>query len=275
MATLYIIVGVSKGFGKAILKVCMESIGWRKNTGQFGFLLLTSCKAKCMKTWNDVYSEVIDEKYDTNGRIRLVIDETDLSKPNCYRQRLELILSEFQFRINRYFIFFNAGSVTPVGPMLQETANFHLQLENHCNLNFVSFVSTVRNMLLLILQNENIIIRLVNVSSLAAVKSLHGMSVYGAVKAAREGIIFGLAAELMQKYPQLDAKLLNYCPGPMKTDMVVHDLMGEFSANNFVKEHLTSFVNCEESARKCLSLLTTSSSNWKSGDRIDFYDNVS
>ena len=284
MATVVAIVGASKGFGFSLMKACLESF---LLTGprdiRCMFLLITSNRERCIEAWRQAYFESFGKPYqhEKNEFMTVIVEEHDLRDTSCLARMsdiINLVFRQFHYAVNRYFIFFNAGSVTPVGPLLKPMKGFNNMLVDHVNLNFVAFVSLLRSLLHVILKREishpNVSIMIVNVSSLAAIRNLSGMCVYGAIKAARDAIIQGVADELAVEYPQLDAKLLSYAPGPMETDMTTRDLISEDAPDNFMKNNKTNFINGTESARKCLSLLTNLSTKWKSGAHIDFFDDV-
>jgi short-subunit dehydrogenase len=185
----------------------------------------------------------------------------------------------------------NSGSVTPVGHLIPSpesvlltsiTANdlavFDAQLLEHCVLNFTSFVSLLRALILFGLSKRCIqgrqIIRVVNVSSLAAIRELNGLSIYGAIKAARESILRSLSLELNANYPDVDSKFLNYAPGPMQTELVRRDLLGVDSPDNAVKSGAMRFVEPRQSAMICIDLLINAAptNSWENGAHVDYFD---
>lgn len=302
MATAVVIMGCSTGFGLGLMKAVLQSPAIMDPTSKRKlFLLLTSSKERCIQSWKSTYVEVCGKPFHMNiedDTITVIIEEGNLEDFDCLGKTSDIIklaFSQFHFPIAEYFIFLNSGSVTPVGHILAKGPSFSSsgsgyidgdsfdeQLHRHSNLNFVAFTTIARTILRVILKRElphsGVAIRVVNVSSIAAIKDLPGMSIYGATKAAREAIMRGIASELESEYPQLDSRVLSYAPGPMETEMVTRDLTHPDCPDNFMKQAKSaiSFIECDESARKCLRLLTdmSSLSKWKSGDRVDFYDDI-
>ena len=293
MSTVVLILGASKGFGKALVRATLSDQNVVSPDSHTVFILLTTSKMKTIETWNEVYENVRGKHFadDTLSNIDVYIEEVDLSiLENCWNteQILRIMFTHFHFRIARVFLFFNSGSIKPVGDLLMGPSTalrpagldachrFDSDMVNHCLLNFVSFVSTLRLILKMVIKHQpssdTMQIRVVNVSSLAAIQELSGMAVYCAIKAARESIIRSFAMEFSSHYPMIDAKFLNYAPGPMRTDLVVNDLIGPDCPPNAVKGNNQNFISPAESARKCVRLISDANMTWSSGSHIDFFD---
>lgn len=300
MSNVVVIVGCSKGFGRALMKASLQNARITRPDSTTRFVVLTTSKENGINTWNEVYEEVKGKNFYSgpSSGIEVFVEQVDLLiLDDCHRieEVLRLIFGHFHFDINDCFVLMNAGSVTPVGPLIpvahhsptipttprsRGTATLAMALSEHCNLNFISFTVLLRCILQLSVSHRQSRslqrVRVVNVSSLAAVKNLEGMAVYGAIKSARECIIRAMSSELEISYPHLDVRMLNYAPGPMETELVMRDLLGTGTPDNFTKRLCGSFVDKDESAKKCLDLLTCPSlmESWQSGAHIDFFDEI-
>ena len=186
------------------------------------------------------------------------------------------------------YLFLNSGSVTPVGPLIVPNDQkdplyvpddtFMMQVQSHCILNFISTSTITRLLLNLILgrkpSSEVLEIRIVNVSSLAAIHEIYGLAVYGAIKAARDSFIRSLAMEVARVFPSVDCKFLSYAPGLMATEVVDRDLLMVSSPPNEIRDSPQKFVDPYVSAKRCISLIVDKSFSWTNGAHIDFYDEI-
>ena len=125
----------------------------------------------------------------------------------------------------------------------------------------------------------------VNVSSLAAQQPFPSWSVYCAGKAARDMYHSALAAEQRSKWQDMDSskgsrevRVLNYAPGPLDTNMQAtireaekHDTTLGTVYTDMKQKNL--LVDPLVSAEKLLLLLHTPRS-FKSGDHVDYYDDI-
>jgi NAD(P)-dependent dehydrogenase (short-subunit alcohol dehydrogenase family) len=293
MSTLVVIVGPSRGFGKQLVRATLSDHNVVSSTLSTVYILITTSKARTIDMWNSVYEDVRGQHFadDPASNINVYIEEADLCDLESCRkleQVLRIMFGHFHFQIKKVFMFLNSGSVTPVGDLLTPSATspsvsgglcrFDYDVMNHCMLNFVSFTCILRLLIRLVIARapccEDLAIRVVNVSSLAAIQELCGMSIYCAVKSARESIIRSLVMEMGLSHPNIDSKFLNYAPGPMETDLVVNDLIGKSCPSNAMKTGSRNFVSALDSARKCVRLISDSDAlkGWKSGSHIDFYD---
>ncbi|XP_044148593.1 sepiapterin reductase [Bufo gargarizans] len=110
----------------------------------------------------------------------------------------------------------------------------------------------------------------VNVSSLAAIKPFRSWALYCAGKAARDMMFRVLAEE------EADLRVLSYGPGPLDTDM--QEQVRTQTADAELRQLFVNMknegklVDIEMSARKMLDVLLRDT--YKSGDHVDFYDDV-
>jgi NAD(P)-dependent dehydrogenase (short-subunit alcohol dehydrogenase family) len=293
MSRAFVIVGSSRGFGRAILEICLGRIR-ELDDGRTGlFFLITTSRSKSIAAFNEAFKSVMGLEYNgsTNRDINVIVEETNLFDTDaCLRSQelLSVALTKHHNPVSKLYVFLNAGSVDPVGPVITKTnspqgilashKHYIDAVQHHIILNFVSFVSIMRSILQDSIrrtrEHPHLIpyIRIVNVSSLAAIRELYGMAIYSAIKSARESFCRSCALELSRDYPQVDCKILSYAPGPMDTDLVRHGLLDPSVAENEVRLGGHPFVDPLQSADKCVRLLVEDDDKWSSGDHLDFYD---
>jgi NAD(P)-dependent dehydrogenase (short-subunit alcohol dehydrogenase family) len=286
MVNVVTVVGCSQGFGKALVEAAFDHPNIVNDNGAI-FILITTSKDNTIEMWNELYQRKRGKHFagDPDSNMKVFVEEANLvcnDDLNRLGEVLRLMFYHIHSTIDQFYVFFNSGSVTPVGPLTDSTIHeFEKATINHCMLNFVSFVMLTRAFVHLALshkpQNDNVKLRIVNVSSLAAKQGLYGMGVYCAIKAARESIMETLALELSTDFSDKDVRILNYAPGPMETRLVKQDLLGNTAPTNYVKQmKWSSFVDPLESAKKCVGILTLpdNTRSWKNGDHIDFFDQI-
>ena len=297
MANVIVVVGSSKGFGRSILEALLSN-NLICGTDQHSiFILLTTSKEKSLQTWNEITGKLSVGLNGPTHRVDVMVEEVDLSSDSgCQRatETMYRLLNAFDGRIRQFYAFMNAGSVNPVGSLMsdqmdsfasddrgsRDIPSFHDALTRHCSLNFTSFAVLLRcfaNFAAVNLRtNSATRVRLVNVSSLAAVKPLYGLSVYCSLKAARDMLINNLALEVHREFPSSDFRVLSYAPGPMLTELVQVDLLADNACDNELKKYRGDFVDPLLSATKCVNLLTSPEllHEWKSGDHIDYFDDI-
>ncbi len=280
--TTVVIVGVSKGFGRDILEQCLKSSSSIcSNNTCTNFILITSNAHAARNAWESLFSDMRGLPYSENEKnANVLIKEADLPKPECIKYLL--VDDEIKYFLNKpvtsVYVYMVAGSVAPVGPLLSSdgSSTFFQYLEAHLSLNLLSFTSILRAIIVEVLSKHSdspLILGLVNVSSLAAIKELHGMAVYCAVKAARDSLMRSIGSELERDYPYIDARVMSYAPGMMETDMVKNDLLGAIETNAIKELSSHKFVSCSASAQKCVDLIMKKSTfTYKNGQHIDYYD---
>jgi NAD(P)-dependent dehydrogenase (short-subunit alcohol dehydrogenase family) len=284
MVNMVVIVGCSQGFGKSLLEASFVNPVISADDGVV-FILITTQKEKTISIWNDIYIRHRGVKFsdDKNPNLRVFVEEMDLSSSNYslgFLEAINLIFSSVHTPIESMFLFLNSGSVTPVGPLLVPLASsFEKALMDHCSLNFISFTLIARVMVRLVIEHQfnkrSPKIRVVNVSSLGAVRPLYGLGVYSAIKAARDSLMCTLSLEMSHDFPCIDARFLSYAPGPMDTTLMRKELLSHHSARNELKEsQIKLFVDPSMSAEKCVSLVTSTEKLclWVNGAHLDYFD---
>jgi len=295
MSSTFIIIGSSRGFGRALIEACLHQIRIAAYACLNRFVLVTTSRTKAIAAFKDAFKAVMDFDYDVakNQNIEVIIEESNLMEAGeCLRiqQLVSVSINHRHDPLEKLYVFLNAGSVDPVGPIVTKShttqgvitgqRHFIDALHHHSSLNFVSFLSLraiLQDVVKLHADSSTLarpLIRIVNVSSLAAVKELYGMATYCAIKCARESFCRSCVLELGRDHAEIDCKILNYAPGPMDTDLVRQGLMSPTVGNNEVKSGGHAFVDANETAKKCLRLLVQDDHRWASGDHLDFYDSV-
>jgi NAD(P)-dependent dehydrogenase (short-subunit alcohol dehydrogenase family) len=292
MVRVIVLVGSSSGFGKALVEEILNSDELTSGNEKTFVALFTTSKERTIGIWNTAYELSRGKHFadDTSTNIEVIVEQVDLAKSSdCQRatEVLSLLFSHIHSPISSLYLFLNSGSVKPVGPILDLGSGEHgttpaeiayeTQLREHCSLNFISFALILKRFVRLAvshsLSGPMWRLRVVNVSSLAALQPLFGMSAYCAIKASRDSLLGVLAKELAEQVPTRDIKLLSYAPGPMRTLLVTEHLMAEDCPRNALKAYKGDFVDPNESAKKCIHLLVANDvqSHWSSGDHVDFF----
>lgn len=296
MVNIVIIIGASKGFGKAITEAILSNDSICGSDQQTKFLLVTTSKERTIAAWNEIYEKLRGEHYPdaTCSNVDLCVEEADLSqRGDCYRvlQVLQAMLNHIHKPVQQLYTFMNTGSVVPVGPLFSNDGDGHHGVDEthfgyydaiatHCSLNFTSFTILTRYVMRICvrlqLHSPLLRARFVNISSLAALQPMYGLSAYCAIKAARDSFVRVLALELGRDVPSANFKVLSYAPGPMMTDLVRLNLLAKNAANNHLKEYQGSFVDPLVSARKCVSIISSPDyeRSWSSGDHLDYFDDL-
>lgn len=251
--TFCLVTGASRGFGRSVVmsfaKNChfdegseMVLIGRNKDDLQ---------KTKCLVN-------------EANAVLNVRIVVADLGNldglDDCFSQVLPKSSSCFANAV----LINNAASLGNIRSSMKSN-QCAKEIQRYFDLNLTSvFVLTTR-FLSHFNSSKNII---VNVSSLAAIQEMQCMSLYCTGKAARDMMHKCLACE------ESDARILNYSPGPMDTDMSmdIQDNCGYEWSRQFFKEirEKGTIIHPDASADKLLKILKED--KYKSGDHIDFYD---
>jgi len=111
-------------------------------------------------------------------------------------------------------------------------------------------------------------LRIINVSSLLAVKEFPGLALYAAGKAARDMLMKAVAADAAAQGQRV--KTLSWAPGPMQTAMA--EEIRDTCADAGVREMFRTmqYMDLAESAGRLMDLLRAD--EYESGTHIDVYD---
>ena len=238
---MFIILGASKGFGKAILKS----------------LCLVDSKFKI--TMNDTITLL-----GRNINTLLALKEECKIKCNfqCFKHNLEdHSLQEFAIDTNndKYFVFYNSASCDFTGPIININHTDWLKSMNENVWNMCNFS-------LFITRSVSGIIQFVNISSLCAIQPIEDMGMYSLTKAYREYFFKILTLE------NPSVRVLNYAPGAMHTDFsnAIRELLGENSETEIKFKTMTNWVDPTASATKLINLIDADT--WENNAHIDFHD---
>jgi sepiapterin reductase len=276
-----LITGSSKGFGKAIATSLLKTNLFRANQVH---LVITGRNATQLNQVKDVLHTSIQE----DGLLRshqhvITAVEADLTDPNSIHKLLPLTLIE-KHAFNSAYLFNNAGSL---GPLQRISTLCHSSgvaaasstLRDYFELNLTNcFLLT--SLFVQLFKHHVSELRIVNVSSLAALQPFDCWSLYCSAKAARDMFFRNLVIEYEEEQKESsDSKfaslsVLNYAPGPLDTDMQqqIRESMPQTGLRDVFVEmkRENKLLTAQESADKLVSLLETGS--YENGAHVDFYD---
>ncbi|XP_072177508.1 sepiapterin reductase-like [Diadema setosum] len=141
-------------------------------------------------------------------------------------------------------------------------------LQNYCMLNLTSAFLLTSHFLSKFPAREGLRRTVINISSLAAIQPMSSCGLYCMGKAARDMWFKTLASE------EPDARILNYAPGPVETDMFQR--MSTKSADDGLRKSLVGLVTSQkvlkpdQTAAKLVRLLEEDT--FESGAHIDYFD---
>lgn len=251
-----LVTGASKGLGRTIaVQFCREA------KQDSVFLLLARNK--------DVLEETKRQMLEKNNSINIIIKVIDLSQPNSDHYR-KILMDSLQYvkmspgNFDHSILVHNAGSLGDISKNGQTLSDVQ-ELRNYFDLNLNSVIILTSAYLQLFLKNRVII----NISSLAALKPFKGWHLYCTGKSARDSYFRVLAED------DKTISVLSYAPGPLNTDMMDEILEnGSKEQQEWVLKSRNDggFVSCDATVIKLMDIIGKGS--FKSGDHIDFYDNL-
>ncbi|RWS11573.1 sepiapterin reductase-like protein [Dinothrombium tinctorium] len=257
---LLIVTGASRGLGRALTECfCDRFIASHsevtKNENAMLTLLLLARNAQLL---SEVRATIESKSPQINVFDALVGDLSLESTQDAFEKSLQKINDEFDEAI----IIHNAGTV---GDPNQLVDSFTLQDSQFIKSYFECNVFSVIKMTSAFLRkfaSKAKHCTIVNISSLAAVKAIKGLSIYGAGKAARDAYFRSVALEME------NTSVLNYAPGPLQTEMV--DILKKEGFNKeFFKEE-KNLLKPESTIKKLFNLLETG--NYENGSHVDVFD---
>lgn len=155
----------------------------------------------------------------------------------------------------------NAGSLGNPKQLTNEfTSNDFEQLSGYFKLNVTSVIAMTGSFLKCFSHTPKKSI--VNISSLAGITPMKGLNVYGAGKAARDAFFRSVALE------NPDTRVLNYAPGPVKTDMASTLRRNSYLQDFFEKD--SNILPPEKTVAKLIEILEID--KFTSGAHIDYFD---
>lgn len=257
-----VVTGASKGIGQAIA----QKLASKFKSGSVIVLL-----ARSLKGLEATKSFILA----INPSISVVTTEIDLSKPNyeAFQKNLESSVQGLSMQsFDATMIVHNVGSVGDVTKRVSDLNNLNYWQEYYAlnvfgvallNSAFLKFVGPTHN-----IQCDVYKTIIINITSLIAIKPFANMGHYGTGKAAREMLFKVLAEE--EKY----VLVLNYSPGPVKTDMIqiiIKDIGDASIKQTFeTMRDEDKILTTDQTTSKLLEILQNG--NFTSGDHIDYFD---
>ncbi|XP_030768042.1 sepiapterin reductase-like isoform X1 [Sitophilus oryzae] len=254
--SIIVITGASKGIGQTI------AVGLARNLSQNSIFVLIARSEKGLEETKKQIGEI-------DKGITVLTYVTDLSKPN-----LEVFVDIFNKVLNSIdstaieygYVFHNAGSV---GVIKETTELGDLQTwKDYYDLNLFSTV-LLNNVFIQKIRPIAPQLVVVNITSLCGNKPFTNLSMYGSGKAARQLFFKVLAVE------QPNIIVLNYSPGPVKTEMfdsICDTADSKELRDSFEKVRNTSVLTTNQTVEKMLEILEKG--DFVSGDVIDYFDRV-
>lgn len=270
-----IVTGASKGFGRAIVSQFINSFheyhGQKRNEKKRNE---KNEKEKNEQERNTDYGMKVVLSARDEVALKNFMNELETSNNSTQFEEVigsmedESIMEKFKsvFRsvvggTEEVILVHNAGSLSDPSKLVED---YGPEETSSLNLYFASNVTPMITLTGLFLKTFEPVEKkiIVNVSSLAAVSPLKGLSIYGAGKAARDAFMKSVASEAP------NVKVINYAPGPLKTAMAEQLRTKSYMKEFF--EHSNNILDPDDSARKLLSILTKDS--FLNGSHVDFYD---
>ncbi len=308
MKSLAIITGASRGIGRSIALAITDAVNFsasRKGldcvddsstSPPMPGLISTPLHMILISRSVDSLHEtarLVQQRCDHDGLIFTTCHEMDLSDlDNLSEKFVGLLESVKKADYDQCWLINNAGSLGPLGPAssLGSDGSSLKELQNAVNLNVTSGIwisaQFTRSFLTPCIKSRSPLIRIVNVSSLCAMKPFPTMSIYCSGKAARDMFHSVLAKENTQihdtkissisdatneKRP-IPFKVLNYAPGACETSMT--DILAECSQlDDAIHEYYSSskknqsLVKPDETAKKLIGLILKD--EFQSGSHVD------
>ncbi|TPX31814.1 sepiapterin reductase (L-erythro-7,8-dihydrobiopterin forming) [Synchytrium microbalum] len=261
--TLVFITGASKGFGRAIIVALIDVF----DDAEYILISRDDEGLKASKS-------LIGSKRPNAVVSTYSIDLSDLKSLEGGLDGVFKNLSTSTLTCT--YLFNNAGSLGPLtrAEKLCSPSSSLRDIQSAIDLNVTSTISLTARFLATFQTCEKV--RVVNVSSLAALQSFDSWSVYCAGKAARDMFFATVAheAEIREGKDSKRLKTLNYAPGPMDTDMqqaIREDMNDVPLRKTFDEMHSKGeLVDPVASASAMVDLLVAD--QYVNGSHVDYYD---
>jgi sepiapterin reductase len=260
-----VVTGASRGFGQAIATTLCST-----DALDITHLYLTARNTDGLAATSDL----VRSTGQTHSGLEIRHLKMDLANLESLEAQMESLLALLtqDGPFDRLYVVLNAGSLGPLVPVADLPLS---DIAAAINLNVSSFLFTsatfLRSLSSLVTSTSGSTVRLVNISSLLAVKAFPTFGLYAVGKAARDMAMQAIAAE----NPGPMVKTLSYAPGPLETDMM-SEILGSPTIDPVVKQ---SFVEMEQkkvilgvaqSAKRLASLLVKDA--YDSGSHVDYFD---
>jgi sepiapterin reductase len=252
MSKLIIVTGASRGLGEAIaLQIAKSSLSKDSE-----MVLIARNKVQL-----DALAQKLCSISTPNNNFKVKCIAADLADKKNLPELVNEIFTGKSF--TSVLLIQNAGSLG----RLDVVANLEIEnLRDAFELNIVS--AFYLTSLILKKISEDIVLSIVNISSLAAVKAFECWSLYASGKAAREMFFNTILLE------RKNTRVLNYAPGPLDTDMqaVIRNDMPDGTLKTAFKnmKQEGTLVDPNESAKVLVILLEKD--QYDNGAHLDYYD---
>jgi sepiapterin reductase len=271
MRSMVMVTGASRGLGQAIAASLHPYLLQNGVTGLLYVLVARSATGlqQTMETIHGKLSASLVPK--TNVQILpFVVDLADLSSLELNVSRIFSTAVPQDEMFDTTLFINNAGSVGPLGtPGMISSLTV---LQRAIDLNVTSSIWLSSMFVEKLEPRTKRHCRVVNISSLCAIQSFPTMGVYCSGKAARE-MYHSVMAKDLAPNPRL--KILNYAPGPCRTDMTQElsdstDLDANLSQYFKNASSSGSLIDPWDSAQRLNQVLVQDT--FDSGEHIDYYD---
>ena len=244
-----IITGASRGLGRAIAKQFAALAIDRMD------LILTARTESDLISLRDEITQQVPQV-----KVHIVIGSLERQETIAsIEDEMRKLAEEEVF--DQVVLIHNAGSLNdPERLVAQNNTQLMEELNKYFCLNVTSFICLTASFMSAFPDVQNRVI--VNISSLAGLQALKGMSVYGSAKAARDSVIRSIAHE------NPDIRCISYAPGPLATEMAVI-----LSQKGYLKEFFenkNNLLHPETTVKKLIQLLQENT--FENGAHIDVYD---
>ncbi|KAI8877820.1 sepiapterin reductase-like protein [Backusella circina FSU 941] len=258
--TLYVVTGANRGFGKVIAETIAN-----KATTKTTLVLVGRQEAPL----NQLKTQLASEKVSCHVLSQVNLETAEQAEKTVTDRLGELIKSWQQddgiAPLTKAVLINNAGTTGDLSKTVDQYTPTEIQ--QHVSHNIASYISLVSGFINLF-ENSMIDVKIVNISSLLAVKPFANWGLYGTSKAARHMLLQVIAQE------KQDIKVLSYSPGPLDNEMQQHvrDTLGDPEQQTFFKDMANKgdLVKMDASAAKLLDLLEKD--DYLSGAHIDYFD---
>lgn len=265
--------GASKGFGVSLCTVLAqnfrEQISLENSAGEqlstvdkLMFVLIARDGTRLQQIGNQLRS--IDKRIDFH------CVQCDLSEHDSIRSIEDCLLSNkfFEDKYGHYILLHNAGSTGDINHLCRTlSVEDWIQRNQYYRLNLYSVMELTGTFLRLTDKHcPDAVRHIINITSLLAIKPMKGLMDYSVGKAAREMYTQCLANELKED-GKARTRILNYSPGPLKTEM-----FEKLQKEGPLKETFQKMTPLDpyESAKKMVQILKQD--KFDNAAHIDFFD---
>jgi sepiapterin reductase len=203
-----------------------------------------------------------------NPDVKVFIFSIDLMKPS--KEELNEILAESLNGSEKFDLTVLIHNVGTIGDVKKWSSDIddYTELEQYYSTNVFGVI--ILNNLFLEAFPKDVKKLVVNITSKAAICPFKSFAFYAPGKAAREMFFRVLAEE------RSDVLVLNYSPGPVETEMTVdaqQNAIASETSQMFSNLRSTgTILTTEQTTKKFLQVV--GKGNYKSGDHVDYYDEI-